>query len=235
MSATITSKENGIITIQITVELSKSMLGTEEAILVALNEAGNLATGYALKQFDTDGEPLELAGRTWTSKGLVPKIYQCPYGEIPIERHLYQNSDGGETVCPLDQDARIIVTSTPRFAKQVSAKYAMLPAAKVADDLLENHGRQVSRSYLQNVSEAVGQIVPQTEETWHYHIPKLPSAVSTVSMGVDGTCLLLCQEGYREAMVGTLSLYDKGVTINKLSILSLRRPRNFDKPFSQIG
>jgi hypothetical protein len=189
MSATITSKENGIITIQITVKLSKSMLGTEETILAALNEAGKLATGEALKQFDTDGSPLELAGRTWTRKGLVPKIYPCPYGEVPIERHLYQNSDGGETVCPLDFDARIIVTSTPRFAKQVSAKYAMLPATKVADDRLENHGRQVSRSSLQNLSEAVGQIAPQTEETWHYRIPPLPAAVQTVSIGVDGTCM----------------------------------------------
>jgi hypothetical protein len=30
-----------------------------------------------------------------------------------------------------------------------------------------------------------------------------------VGIGVDGTCMLLCQEGYREAMVGTISLYNK--------------------------
>ena len=32
--------------------------------------------------------------------------------------------------------------------------------------------------------------------------------VATVSIGVDGTCLLLCEGGFRQAMVGTISLYD---------------------------
>jgi hypothetical protein len=32
--------------------------------------------------------------------------------------------------------------------------------------------------------------------------------VATVGIGLDGTCMLIGEEGYREAMVGTLSLYD---------------------------
>jgi len=32
-----------------------------------------------------------------TSMGLVPKYYQTPYGEVEIERHLYQTSSGGQT------------------------------------------------------------------------------------------------------------------------------------------
>ena len=32
--------------------------------------------------------------------------------------------------------------------------------------------------------------------------------VITIGIGIDGTCLLMCQDGWREAMVGTISLYD---------------------------
>ena len=101
-----------------------------------------------------------------------------------------------------------MVTSTPRFAKIVSDKYASLPSTHVQRDLADNHGRKVARSYLQNLSEAVGSVACAKEEDWHYTTPKLNEPVKNISIGVDGTCMLLCKEGYREAMVGTISLYD---------------------------
>jgi len=33
--------------------------------------------------------------------------------------------------------------------------------------------------------------------------------VAAIGIGLDGTCMLLVEEGYRQAMVGTVSLYDK--------------------------
>jgi hypothetical protein len=33
--------------------------------------------------------------------------------------------------------------------------------------------------------------------------------VATITLGLDGTCLLLCEDGWREAMVGTIGFYDK--------------------------
>ena len=32
--------------------------------------------------------------------------------------------------------------------------------------------------------------------------------MKTISLGVDGTCALFCDDGYREVMVGTIALYD---------------------------
>src|ERR1700738_4388661 len=121
MSSTIIERGEKSVTIQITVPLTRSMLDTEEAIQQALNQAGVLATAEALKQFDTDGSPLEFGSTRWTSKGLEPKTYQTPYGEAVIERHVYQTGEGGATFCPLERDARIILTSTPRFAKPISS------------------------------------------------------------------------------------------------------------------
>lgn len=194
--------------VELTVELSRSMLNTEEAIQAALNEAGALASAEALKYFDTDGSPIEIGGELWRTKGQQPKAYQTPYGEVSIERHVYQRSGGGKTYCPLEREARIVVTSTPRFAKQVSAKLSYGAAREVQRDLRDNHARSVAVSYVQRLAEAVASVVQAKEESWSYAPPLLAEPVATVTVGLDGTCMLLCEDGWREAMVGTIGLYD---------------------------
>jgi hypothetical protein len=196
------------VTVQIEVTLSGSMLACEESILNALNEAGSAATREALQRFDTDGSRLELGGQLWFSKGRQPKHYQTPYGQIEIERHVYQRSHGGKTFCPLERDGRIVVTSTPRFAKVVSHKFAAGTSAAVRTDLMDNHARTVARSYLQRVAEAVGAVAQAKEECWSYATPPMDGEVASVAIGLDGTCMLLCDQGWREAMTGTISLYD---------------------------
>ena len=209
MSVKLIAVEGDTVRIELTIKLNRSMLESEETILSALNEAGCIATGEALKRFDTDGSAILIGGTKWTSKGEEPKYYQTPYGEVEVLRHVYQTSAGGKTFCPLERDARIVVTSTPRFAKVVANKFARSGSTQVESDLAENHGRQVARSYLQNLAEAVGSIVQAKEETWHYATPRLTVPIHTVAISLDGTCMLLCEEGYRQAMVGTISLYDR--------------------------
>jgi hypothetical protein len=209
VSASIVERTSNSITVQIQIPLStSSLLDSEESIQAAINEAGTLATGEAIQKFDTNGQKLERAGTKWSSKGKQPKTYQTPYGSVEVFRHVYQSSVGGETYCPLEIDGRIIITSTPKFAKQLSHKYAEMSSPKLVEDLQQNHGRTVTRSFIQNVAEAVGSIAQLKEEDWHYQTPKLPLPVATVSIGIDGTCLLLCEGGFRQAMVGTISLYD---------------------------
>ena len=124
MSATLLSKNGTTVTIELKVELTDSMLSSEENILSSINKAGSIATEEALKYFDTDGSKLTFGENLFSSKGQLPKRYQTPYGEVSIPRHVYQSSQGKKTFCPLEQDARIIVTSIPRFAKMVSNKIA---------------------------------------------------------------------------------------------------------------
>lgn len=208
MSARRVAVKGHEVTIELTVELSRSMLKTEEAIQQVLNEAGCIASGEALSYFDTDGTPIQIGAETWRTKGQQPKRYQTPYGEVEVERHVYQRSGGGATYCPLERDARIVITSTPRFAQQVSSKFGQGAVRDVQRDLVENHARPVAKSYLQRLSEAVGAVVQAKEEDWEYALPEFEVPVRTISAGLDGTCLFLCDDGWREAMAGTLSLYD---------------------------
>ena len=126
-----------------------------------------------------------------------------------LDRNIYQTSSGGKTYCPLDDQARIIVSSTPKFAQMISYKYSSLSAREVSEDLAENHSRHVTRGFIQNVADTIGSIAQATEESFDYIIPELSEAVSTVSVSLDGTCVLMKQEGYREAMTGNISLYNK--------------------------
>lgn len=73
MAARIVKKEGGKLTIEVDMDLKGNMLTQEEAIQVALNEAGKLATLAALENFDTDGKPITVRGNRLTTKGAKKK------------------------------------------------------------------------------------------------------------------------------------------------------------------
>ena len=196
-------------TFEVTVDLSGTLLEMEGAIQEASNAVGCCGTEEALKRFDTDGSPIRVGEIKLTARGRDAKDYQSPYGVVRVERYVYQSSRGGRIYCPLEHQARIVRGATPRFASQISHKYAQLNAGAVQRDLEQNHGRAVAKSYIQHVAEWVGNIALAKEEDWEYAMPKLARAVETVMVSLDGAMIPMADsEGYREAMVGTLSFYD---------------------------
>jgi hypothetical protein len=204
----ISSTEKKVV-LQVEIELSSSMLESESKIQAALNETGSLATKDLLERFDTNGKAIKLGSVTMTSKGQIESAYQTPYGEVNIARHVYQTSKGGKTFCPLEQNGRIILSATPMFAKQLSSKYSEIGARRVVNDLLSNHGRKITHTFVQDVVDAVAAVSLAHEESWSYEIPKQTQAVKAVSIGIDGTCMLTVTDGWRQAMVGTIALYSK--------------------------
>jgi hypothetical protein len=209
MPAAIVARSESTFTVQIEVSYGSSMLDAEEALQQQLNDAGTLATAEVLRRFDADGSPIQVGDTKLTSKGKLKKEYQTPYGVAPVERHVYQSSRGGKTFCPLDRNARIVGSSTPKFAKMVSFKYAEFGSPRVIKDLEENHGRKVARCFVQDVTDAVAAVALAKEEDWGYALPEPEGPTSTITIGMDGTCLLMCEGGWRETMVGTIGLYDK--------------------------
>lgn len=122
---------------------------------------------------------------------------------------MYQRSTGGCIYCPLEASARILHDSTPRFAKQVSSKYANLSANKVQRDFEENHSRRISKDFIANLSNDVGALIDQQAPNWSYVLPIQATDAQVVSFGRDGTTMYLRGEGYRETMNGTISFHDK--------------------------
>jgi hypothetical protein len=109
----------------------------------------------------------------------------------------------------LDNDARIISSATPKLAKMVSSKYSESGAVQVQKDLEENHGRHLSKQYIQSLSQSIGSLIAE-KKNWHYDIDIPEEHVQSIGISLDGTCMLLCNEGYRQAMVGSISLYYHG-------------------------
>jgi hypothetical protein len=208
MTAQVTRQINDSITIEVTLPLTGSMLEAEEAIQDALNEVGLLATEEKLKRFDTDGSPIQLGSVRMTSKGQFAQEYETPYGSVAVPRHVYQTSEGGRTFCPLEENARMILNATPKFAKLVSYKYAEAGADAVVDDLRECHHRKISNRYVKSLGDTVGAYAVAKEENWNYALPKFERPCASIAIGVDGTCMLLHEDGWREAMAGTIAFYD---------------------------
>jgi len=206
--AVIVARSGKEITLQVTIKLTGSLMEMENNILDGSNEMGCLATAEALQQFDTDGSPIKLGEVKMTVRDKDNKTYQTPYGSVTIQRYVYQSSKGGRIHCPLENHAQIIRSATPKFAQQISHKYANMNAPAVCRDLDENHHRTIAHSYLQDVSNWVGSIALAKEELWEYETPKLNAAISTIVLSLDGAYILMREEGYREAMVGNISLYD---------------------------
>lgn len=196
------------VSVTIKVKLTGSMMDMENVIQDALNEAGRGLTTEALGRFDTQGQSLRIGDVKFTVQQKTKKNYETPYGSVTVVRNVYQTSKGGKTYCPLDSEARIITSSTPRFAQIVSSKYVNQCSAGVKADLELSNGRKVSRCYIQDLAETVGAMAKAVEVTMEYAIPKLDDEVATIALSLDGTCVLMKDDGYREAMTGTISLYN---------------------------
>ena len=142
---------DGTLTISITLPSDSdrwSMFAQEERLMEAVNAVGRAGAQHLLRGFDAQGAPLHHAGRKWTSKGRIAKYYETPWGEVPLghdlgaewllERHLYQHSGRGVTLCPLEGRARILGgTATPHLARSLAHKYANSNAHAVVRDLEE--------------------------------------------------------------------------------------------------
>ena len=209
MSAQILDRTESGFTLQITIPDNPSMLDFEENLQQRLNEAGVLATREGLRQCDTDGSPITVGSLTLTTKGQLPKEYQTPDGVAPIERHVSQSSQGGGTSCPLDRDAQLIVSSTPKFATMVSSQYAEFGSARVPHDLRDHHGRSVARCLVQDIADAVAAVALVKEEDGSDPLPTMETPPPTVALSRDGTGTLRGEDGWRETRVGTISFSDK--------------------------
>ena len=84
-----------------------------------------------------------------------------------------------------------------------------MAGSEVVEDLKENHALNLPLSYIQNISFIVGRLAERKEDEIIYSLPTLHDEVATVALGMDGTCSFVGDSGWRETMVGTISLYNK--------------------------
>lgn len=175
-----------------------------------VNRVGGELTADMMRTQDVDMERLEINGETYYRKDPSVGQYQTLYGEQLVERHLYQTSAGGKTICPMEINCQMIFGSaTPLLAEVASFKVASMTPGEAERDLAKSNGLHLSDSYLREIAQGVGQIAVENRIKWQAPEPEVSAPVEVVAIGTDGTTMPLVGEAYKEAMCGTIALYDR--------------------------
>lgn len=191
-------------------ERISSTMAFERDVQSATAKIGLALMEYGLAAFDTEGEILHGGGPRLSSKGLQSETYQTSFGALTIDRHVYQPAAGGKTYVPLEDRARIIGLSTPLFASSIAAKYSESGGRAVQRDLREHHAREVSLAFIQALAAETAKVAMEREDRWTYTPVTPPDQAAVIALGYDGTCAQTCEEGWKQVMVGTMTLYDSG-------------------------
>ena len=152
---------------------------------------------------------LEDEGQRWYRKAASAGPYHTLYGEVTVERHLYQPSAGGDTRCPLEEEGQLrFASATPLRAEVLSFKVSALTPNEVAQDLA-NQGLRLSPSFIQQTAQRGGQLAVHKRPRWTVRSPEPERPVRTIATGLAGTTVPLWEEHSKEARCGTIALYDR--------------------------
>ena len=205
MKVEIVEENSDSIIIKIPLKDKDTFLKTEEEIMKTVHSVGRILTKKSLIKLDENSETIERNNEILTLKNIETKTYQTPYGAVDIERSKYETKDK-KTYNPLEDKSRMIRTTTPKLAKTIESKYINMPSNNVQKDLEENHNLKISKSFIQNISYTIGKINQNMEI--NYKLPEIEEDITIVSIGIDGVYAFVGANGWRETMVGTISLYN---------------------------
>ena len=111
-----------------------------------------------------------------------------------------------------------------------------MSTGKVQKDFSENYNRHISSDYIQKLSYQIGSVIESKEDVCDYVLPQEAKNAALVSIGRDGTTVHIREEGYREAMSGTISFHnEKGVRLHTLYLAQSPQygKEDFDHRFTQ--
>jgi len=234
-------KPGGALTLRRTIEIEvpegTSLLEAENTMQTVLMDAGAHLMEEFLHTSDADGLPLNFEGRRLTAKSeKEPLVVESTFGAITVSRWAYQSSRGAKCYYPLDRKMELLGSATPKLARSVGFKHAHAPAAKVVQDLKENHGRTLSVHFVQAITQLLGELAEEVQPAPDTRFLPAPKAVASIAVGVDGACLQItvaaedtgtagdanalpggarpdARKGrrleWRTAMVGTIAFYNK--------------------------
>jgi hypothetical protein len=120
-----------------------------------------------LDKFNVDEPRIKVGKEIAYNCGKYFNKYESPYGSVDVERNMYQTSEGGKRICPLEIQANMICNSTPKFAKILAFKAAHNGAPTVQKDLYESNSRTISVRYIKEIIDKVGEIAEYSEKNGH--------------------------------------------------------------------
>jgi hypothetical protein len=132
------------------------LLSVEEGIVMRLKAIGAEMMSEAMKRADTDASEVVIDGERCGSRRTSRGTYQTMFGEIVIERSVYQPGGRGRLRIPMDLRLGIVEGAyTPKLTKVLTRGVAVMTEEDAAEFVGEVGLGAMSSSTFHRVSRAV--------------------------------------------------------------------------------
>lgn len=173
------------------------LLSVEEGIIVRLKAIGAEMMIEAMRRADTDAAEVIIDGERFGSRRTSRGTYQTMFGEIVIERSVYQQGGRGRLRIPMD--LRVGITEgayTPKLTRVLTRGVAVMTEDDAAEFVNEVGLGAVSSSTFHRVSRAVAALYEAKRAVIEVAIREqdaIPDTAVTVQVGIDG--VMVPQDG----------------------------------------
>jgi hypothetical protein len=169
----------------------------ERRVQELANAWGRVQMARAMKVADPSASEVDIDGQRWGNRRSHRGEYQTVFGDITLERSVYQQSGRGRVAVPMDLRLGIIEGMyTPRMARIATRAIALMPEEEAAQFLAEIGTATLSNSTLGRLPRAIA-------ARYELSRPVIAAAVRardviadeavTVQVGLDG--VMVPQDG----------------------------------------
>jgi len=173
------------------------LVSVEEGIVTRLKAIGAEMMMEAMKRADTDAAEVLVDGERCGSRRTSRGTYQTMFGEILIERSVYQQAGRGRLRIPMDLRLGIVEGAyTPKLTRVLTRGVAVMTEDDAAEFVSEVGLGAVSSSTFHRVSRAVAARYEAKRSVIELAIREqdvIPDTAVTVQVGIDG--VMVPQDG----------------------------------------
>ena len=128
----------------------------ERRVQEVANEWGRAQMALAMKRADTEAPEVEITGERWGNRRVTPGEYYTIFGDVTVERSVYQQSGRGRVAVPMEMRMGMVEGAyTPRMARIATRALAEMPEQEAADLLSEIGTAMLSSPTIGRLSRAI--------------------------------------------------------------------------------
>lgn len=173
------------------------LIVVEREIQETLHAVGRDLMVRALKQADASAPEVEIAGARWGNRRSIRAKYMTVFGEVELERGVYQQAGRGPVAVPMELRLGIVEGRyTPVLARVACRAVALMPAEEAEGFLSEVGAAKLSVSTLHRMPRAVAARYEQRRDIIEPEVRRshvVPAAAVTVQVALDG--VMVPQDG----------------------------------------
>lgn len=173
------------------------LIAAEEEIRALLDARGREMMARVMKQADTKAPDVAIDGQPWGNRRVHQSTYHTCFGEVVLERSVYQQAGRGRVAVPLDLRLGIVEGRyTPKMARILTRGIAVMTEEEAAEFLDEVGTAKASSSTFSRIPRAIAARYETRRDIIERNLreqDRVPDEAVTVQMGLDG--VMVPQDG----------------------------------------